>query len=271
MVSWHMKEQHICTHCKKEITSAYAIRRCLKYNEILCKDCLKYGLCPEHFEELNECDKQIFKKKYRSPNYYAWIALVIIPLILVPYFFIKLDLTGEFELWVKYSIFALEIIFWVIYSAIMIISIIYIRRVKPSLREILRNYKDSSKSRDFNPITSIESGMQKLIDYYHSNQNVQLIFQNENLIARFEFVDTNRQFLIKILRNRDISLLPYTGMEKPDIRIRIKTEQDLLDVINKNLFINDAITERRIVIKKGFLKLARLARKSPNNFGLFHS
>ena len=74
---------YFCSLCHEQIHKPQNIRRCQYCKEIVCKKCLTHGLCPEHFELLDDNDKEFFKKNYKDVNYYAWMAfpfMLILPL-----------------------------------------------------------------------------------------------------------------------------------------------------------------------------------------------
>ena len=197
-----------CNGCNAQIYQANKLRLCLQCNVNLCKKCSEYGLCPEHFQELSDQDKQIFKKKYRAPQFYTWFISILILALLGPYIFFKLDLDTGADLGIIIVMATIEIALLCLYITFFILQIRYRKKVKPSLLEIIKKYKDMNRESGFMKITSTDAALEKIVEYYRSDERVRMLFGDNELHLQVKFLDTNRIYMIKIQQGFDISLEP---------------------------------------------------------------
>lgn len=150
---------------------------------------------------------------------------------------------------------------------IIILQMRYRRKVKPTLLEIIKKYKDRNRDPGFVKITSTDAALEKIIDFYRQDERVRMLFGDKELRIQVKFLDTNRIYSVKIQQGYDISLELNPTMERSNIRIKIQTEQVLFDVINKDVPLSDALLARNIRISKGGFKFLRLSRKAPHKLG----
>ena len=256
-----------CNICNAEINKPYSVRKCLNCNTILCKKCSEYGLCPDHFQELTEQDKEFLKKKYRSPHFYTWFSTILVLVLMGPYVYFKLDLHTSTDLWVIILLASIEIALLGAYMAIIILQIRYGRKIKPSLHEIIKNYKDMNRAPGFVKITNTDAALEKILNFYRIDERIQTYFGDKDLLIQVKFLDTKRTYSVKIQQGHDISLDPNPSIEKTDIGIKIRTEQVLFDVMNKDVTFADVILARNMTIGRGRFKFLRLARKAPYKLG----
>ena len=181
-------QKHQCTICNKELIHPYTIRRCQYCSKIVCKQCLEYGLCPEHYQVLNDQDKKIFKKKYRPPGFYRGFSTILIFIFFVFWVIFKLDILPESEQWVTILIITVEIAFCLFFVISTILQIRYRRKDKPSLNEIIKKYKDMDRSPDFIKITSIDAALEKILISYRSDARFRAIFTDKNLTIAVKFI-----------------------------------------------------------------------------------
>ncbi|MHA1453457.1 MAG: hypothetical protein ACTSRD_11415 [Promethearchaeota archaeon] len=262
-------QKHQCTICNKELNHPYSIRRCQYFSKILCKQCLEYGLCSEHYQVLNDQDKEFFKKKYRPPGFYHGFSTILIFIFLGLYVIFKLNILPESEQWVTILIITVEIAFALFFIISTILQIRYWRKDKPSLNEIIKKYKDMDRSPDFIKITSVDTAFEKILNFYRSDERFRAVFEDRNLTITVKFADTKRVYTIKIQKDGEISLDPNPSLISPDFRFNVKTEQLLLDMLNKDVPLEDGILSRQILIGKGVAKFARLLRKAQYKIGNF--
>ena len=262
-------QKYQCTTCNKELIHPYTIRRCQYCSKIFCKECLEYGLCSEHYQVLNDQDKKIFKKKYRPPSIYRRFSTIVLFIFLGIVIIFRINILPESEQWVQDLEFYVASVYAVFYIIVMILHIIYKRKDKPLLNEILKKYKDMDRSPDFIKITSVDTALEKILAFYRSDEKFRAVFQDRNLSIAVKFADTKRVYTIKIQQDGEISLDSNPSLNSPDIRFKIRTEQLLMDMLNKDVPLGDAKMSRQIVIDKGEVLFARLLRKAHYKIGHF--
>jgi len=108
---------------------------------------------------------------------------------------------------------------------------------------------------------SIEDAFEQIFHYYRSDENIRAIFAGESLSIVLKFLDTKRTFNINIHEDQEILLDSNTPLKKPDVLVRIRSEQILLDLINGEIPVAEPFAKGKIIIVKGFTKIARLYRK----------
>ncbi len=108
---------------------------------------------------------------------------------------------------------------------------------------------------------SIEDTFEQLFDYYRSDSSVRAMFKDQNLNISVKFGDTKRKFTVKIQQDKSIILEPDSSLDKPDIKIRIKSEHLLTELVNGELPVPAQFAKGRIMITKGFVKIAKIYRK----------
>ena len=183
-----------CSGCNAQIYQANKLRQCLQCKANLCKKCDEYGLCPVHFQELSVQDKQIFKKKYRAPQFYTWFISILILALLGPYIFFKLDLDTGVDLVIIIVMASIEIALLCLYITFLILQIRYRKKVKPSLLEIIKKYKDMNREPGFVKITSTDAALEKILDFYRQDERVRMLFGDKEFRIHVKFLDTNRNY-----------------------------------------------------------------------------
>ena len=112
-----------------------------------------------------------------------------------------------------------------------------------------------------NNMSSIENTFEELFEYYRSDPSVRAMFINLNLLISVKFGDTKRKHFVKIQQDQSIFLEPNTSTEKPDIKVRVKSEQLLIDLVDGNLPVPEQFKKGRIMITKGLVKIIKIYRK----------
>ncbi|MHA1112769.1 MAG: hypothetical protein ACTSRE_16900 [Promethearchaeota archaeon] len=131
----------VCKICSTELKPKDS-HRCLYCDKLICKECMEYGICSDHYQVLEESDKLIFNKKYRSNKNYVLYVIILMVVAFVPYLFLQFDIDFGLGLWFYIGIIALEVSGGVLFLVIIIIMTHYRKKVKPSLFEIVRKYEN---------------------------------------------------------------------------------------------------------------------------------
>lgn len=108
---------------------------------------------------------------------------------------------------------------------------------------------------------SIENAFEEIFGYYRSDPNIRAMFEGQILTIAVKFVDTKQIYRVNIHQDQTISLESNLSPKKPDIQVKIRSEQILLDLLNGDLPIGETFAKGKVVISKGFVKIARLYRK----------
>jgi hypothetical protein len=87
------------------------------------------------------------------------------------------------------------------------------------------------------------------------------MFRDLDLKISVKFGDSKRKYFVKIDQDRSIQLEPESANYKPDIKIRIITEKLLADLVDGNLPVPVQFKKGKILITKGFVKIAKIYRK----------
>ena len=108
---------------------------------------------------------------------------------------------------------------------------------------------------------SIEDTFEEIFDYYRSDSSIRAMFEDLDLKISVKFADTNRKYFISVQKDEAINLVPEFLQNKPDIKIRVSSEQLLKDLMQGNLPIPDQFKKGKIIITKGLVKIAKIYRK----------
>ncbi len=110
-------------------------------------------------------------------------------------------------------------------------------------------------------LSIIEDTFEELFEYYRSDSSIRAMFRDLDLTISVKFGDTKRKYFIKIDQDRSIFLESETPNLKPDIKIRISTEKLLKDLVDGAIPISEQFKKGKILITKGFVKIAKIYRK----------
>jgi len=129
---------------------------------------------------------------------------------------------------------------------------------------VIKKFFSMSTKENHMKITNIDDAFENVFNYYRSDPTIRAMFKEENLAIAVKFGDTKRVYTVNVRQDQEIFLDRNPPMNKPDIRIKIKSEQVLLDLVNEDLLLTKAFAKMQIRIAKGVIKIAKLARKSRN-------
>jgi hypothetical protein len=110
-------------------------------------------------------------------------------------------------------------------------------------------------------MSNLENTFEELFEYYRTDPSVRQMFKDLNISVIVKFKDTKRKFLVIIDQDRSIALKPDIDSIIPDIKVRVKSEQLLIDLVDGKLPVQEQFTKGRIMITKGLLKIIKIYRK----------
>ena len=90
-----------CKTCNR-VLKAKEVYRCIYCDVIICEECMEHGLCIDHYQLLNDHDKHLFIKKYRSKRNYVIPAAIFWVLLMVTYIFLEFNI--DFGLGIGFTI-----------------------------------------------------------------------------------------------------------------------------------------------------------------------
>lgn len=108
---------------------------------------------------------------------------------------------------------------------------------------------------------SIENIFEKLFDFYRSDSSVRSMFEDLDILVTVKFLDTNKKYSITIHQDQEIFLHQYEQQNKPDIKVRVKSKQLFIDLVEGKLPIQKQFTTGKIMITKGLMKIIKIYRK----------
>jgi hypothetical protein len=129
-----------CKICKK-VLRPKEVNRCLYCDNVICNECMKYGLCTDHYHILNDHDKQIFKRNYRSRRNYIIPAIIFMGLLVVSYIFLEFNLDFGLGIWFTISLAAIEVLGAIIFMIFSLIQRRYQKKKIPYLKDIVKKYE----------------------------------------------------------------------------------------------------------------------------------
>ncbi|MBN2156878.1 MAG: hypothetical protein JW776_12620 [Candidatus Lokiarchaeota archaeon] len=109
-------------------------------------------------------------------------------------------------------------------------------------------------------IMNVADGFEQIFEYYRLDPNIQKMIEDHSLLIAIKFTDTKSLYMVSIDHER-ILLETNSLSKKPDIRVRIKSEQVFLDLMNGKIPIREPFVKGKIIIVKGFGKIVKLYRK----------
>lgn len=108
---------------------------------------------------------------------------------------------------------------------------------------------------------SIENVFEQIFEYYRSDPSIRAMFKGLDLVIVTKFADTKRKCFVTIQHDESIFLNPAPLVVKPDIKIRISTEQLLVDLVAGKLPVPEQFKKAKIMITKGLMKIIKIYRK----------
>ena len=108
---------------------------------------------------------------------------------------------------------------------------------------------------------SIENAFEQIFDYYRADPSISAMFKDLDLLVAAKFADTKQKYYITIKQDQEIFLNSTLPDNKPDIKVRISSEQLLVDLINGDLPVPEQFKKGKIMITKGLMKIIKIYRK----------
>ena len=110
-------------------------------------------------------------------------------------------------------------------------------------------------------MSNLENTFEQLFDYYRTDSSVRQMFTDLKIAVIVKFRDTKRKVLVIIDHDQSISLNPDVESIKPDIKVKVQSEQLLIDLVDGKLPYKEQFKKGRIMITKGLMKIIKIYRK----------
>ena len=107
---------------------------------------------------------------------------------------------------------------------------------------------------------SIENTFEEIFYYYRSDPSIRDMFRDLDLLLMVKFADTKQKYFVTIKQDQSIFLNPAPE-KKPDIKVRVSSEQLLKDLVNGALPVPEQFKKGKIMITKGLMKIIKIYRK----------
>lgn len=101
---------------------------------------------------------------------------------------------------------------------------------------------------------NIESCLSEIENRYVNTEKVRKKLAKFNEPIQITFLDTNRKVLILINHDQGIEVRDNTGDENASVKIEFSSEQDMLDLFNKELGAVKAYSSGKIKIIEGNIR-----------------